>query len=73
MFLPRLPANLTPSIAMEAAMKIGYALLAKFGLFAPKTQAPDVFDLRLQRIGTRERRCQTKPILFRPQPQLMAA
>ena len=54
-------------------MKLGYALLARFGLFAPKSQGPDAFDLRLQRIGSRERRCQTRPILFRPLPQLLAA
>jgi hypothetical protein len=55
---------------MEAKMKFGYALLVRFGLFAPKPAAPDMFDLRLQRIGSRERNRQARPILFRPQPQL---
>ena len=55
-------------------MKRGYALLARFGLFAPKKlHGPDAFDLRLQRIGNRERRCQTRKVLFRPQPPLLAA
>ena len=54
-------------------MKFGYALLARFGLFAPKSEGPDAFDLRLQRIGSRERRRQARPILFRPQPQPLAA
>jgi hypothetical protein len=71
--LPRLPRNLTSENAMEAAMKFGFALLARFGLFVPKTPGPDAFDLRLQRIGSRERRRQTRPILFRPQPQLLEA
>lgn len=39
-------------------MKFGYRLLARFGLFAKKPDAPDIFELRLQRIGTRERRLQ---------------
>ena len=44
----------------------------KRSLFAPKATDPDVFDLRLQRIGTRERRRQARPILFRPQPLPLA-
>ena len=36
-----------------------FPLLARFGLFAPKTVfEPDVFELRLIRIGTREARVQ---------------
>lgn len=57
-------------------MKTVYALFAKFGPFAQKAAhipGPDIFDLRLQRIGSRERRCQTRKVLFRPQPQPMAA
>lgn len=50
-------------------MKFGYALLAKFGLFAAKPDQPDMFDLRLQRIGIRERNRQAHRALFRPQPQ----
>lgn len=53
-------------------MKFGYALLAKLALFLPKSEGPDAFDLRLQRIGTRERRRQARPVLFRLQPQPMA-
>ena len=50
-----------------------YTLLAKFGLFAPKSAAPDMFDLRLQRIGNRERNRQARRVLFRPQPQPLQA
>ena len=54
-------------------MKFGYSLLARFGLFAQKPEGPDAFDLRLQRIGTRERRQAVRPCLFRLQLQPMAA
>ena len=54
-------------------MKFGYALLAKFGLFVQKSAGPDAFDLRLQRIGSRERRCPSRRVLFRPLRQLMEA
>ena len=54
-------------------MKFGYAMLVRFGLFSRKPAAPDMFDLRLQRIGSRERNCTARPILFRPQPQLVQA
>ena len=54
-------------------MRFGYALLAQFGLFAQKSEGPDAFDLRLQRIGNRERHRQARRILFRQQPQLMEA
>lgn len=30
------------------------SLLNKFGLFAPKSETPEAFDLRLTRIQTRE-------------------
>ena len=29
-------------------MKFGFSLLARFGLFAQKSEGPDAFDLRLQ-------------------------
>ena len=53
-------------------MKYGYALLAKFGLYVQKS-SPDVFDLRLQRIGNRERRARARCMLFRQQPQPLEA
>ena len=49
-------------------MKLGKALFARFGLFAPKSDAPDAFDLRLQRIRKRERRVQAHQFLFRGLP-----
>jgi hypothetical protein len=57
----------------EIAMKLAQALLSRFGLFAQKPQGPDAFDLRLQRIGTRERRLQVRLALFKWQPQLQEA
>ena len=54
-------------------MKYGYALLARFGLFTQKPQGPDAFDLRLQRIGTRERLRKVRPLLFKALPQLLEA
>ena len=54
-------------------MRYGYALLARFGLFARKSEGPDAFDLRLQRIGARERYRQARAILFKGLPQLMEA
>ena len=56
---------------VEPEMKYGYALLARLGLFTQKSEGPDVFDLRLQRIGSRERQRKVRPILFKPPPQLM--
>lgn len=46
-------------------MKFGYSLLARFGLVAQKPEGPDAFDLRLQRIGSRECRRQVRERLFR--------
>lgn len=46
-------------------MKFGLNLLARLGLFTPKSEGPDAFDLRLQRIGSRERRSQARAVLFR--------
>lgn len=54
-------------------MKLVYALLARFGLFVRKDEGPDAFDLRLQRIGSRERRLKVRRFLFRPRPQRMEA
>ena len=54
-------------------MKLAQTLLARFGLFAQKPQGPDAFDLRLARIGTRERRLQVRLALFKGLPQLTAA
>ena len=54
-------------------MKYGFAMLARFGLFAQKPQGPDAFDLRLKRIGVREMRRQVRPFLFRASPNLMEA
>lgn len=36
-------------------------------------QAPDAFELRLQRIGRREEQRAVKPILFKALPQLLEA
>ena len=51
-------------------MQIGKTLLAKFGLFAPKTQVAsldkaDPFTLRLDRISMRECKRQVRQALFR--------
>ncbi|MGV8985488.1 MAG: hypothetical protein ACOH2H_04285 [Cypionkella sp.] len=46
-------------------MSIGMSLLAKFGLFAPKTDLPDPFALRLDRINMRESRREVRQALFR--------
>lgn len=46
-------------------MQLGKALFARFGLFTRKTEGPDVFDLRLQRIRSRERRLVLRKVLFR--------
>ena len=39
--------------------------LARFGLFAPKTDIADAFELRLTRIGTREARARSLGLTFR--------
>lgn len=55
-------------------MNYARQIFARLGLFAPKPdQAPDAFDLRLMRIGTRERRLNTRRALFRPKPAPLAA
>ncbi len=57
-------------------MKLCSALFARLGLFSPKTEtAPDPFEQRLNRIGSRERGFAThrQPGLFRNQPSLQEA
>ena len=48
-------------------MQYGKILLAKFGLFAskPKSDIPDPFALRLDRINMRESRRRVRQSLFR--------
>jgi hypothetical protein len=58
----------------EIAMKFGYALFAKFGLFTRKIDAaPDLFDLRLERTRTREARHEAQPMLFKNRLSQQAA
>ncbi|MDO8882587.1 MAG: hypothetical protein U0934_16070 [Pseudotabrizicola sp.] len=45
-------------------MTYALSLLQKFGLFAPKHDVSEVFDLRLTRIGSREARCKVRATLF---------
>ena len=54
-------------------MKLGKSLFARFGLFARKVEAPDLFDLRLERIGVRERRCTVRRGVFRTMSPRQAA
>lgn len=54
-------------------MRIGKALLAKFGLFAPKSDLPDPFALRLDRINMRESRRTVRLSLFSAWHQPLAA
>ena len=49
-----------------------FPLLAKFGLFAPKSHG-DIFDLRLTRIGSRESRARSLGLTFRSRPSHPAA
>ena len=46
-------------------MKLAQNLLIRFGFIAQKSEGPDAFDLRLQRIHSRERRRQVHAHLFR--------
>jgi hypothetical protein len=67
MFPPLCPGKTygsTPS--MEEAMQYTKMLLQRFGLFAPKSEAVDPFQQRLQRIGQREKRLSQRKALFRP-------
>lgn len=40
------------------------SLLNKFGLFAPKTEVPEAFDLRLTRLQSREARRDVRAAIF---------
>ncbi len=53
-------------------MKFATALLARLGLAAKDTKAPDAFDLRLRRIEQREAKHQAHQALFRNQRSLQA-
>lgn len=46
-------------------MKYGIALIARLGLYSPKDDAPDLFDLRLQRTRIREIRREVTSVLFK--------
>ncbi len=46
-------------------MKLGKALFTRLGLYSRKSDGPDLFDLRLERIGVRERRCTSRRGVFR--------
>lgn len=48
-------------------MKLGYALIARFGLNSAKTTEPDMFDLRLERSRNRENRRVIQSTLFKTQ------
>lgn len=61
-------------------MTLGKTIAARLGLFSRKkpagraaTDAPDTFDLRLQRIGTREGRLPARQVLFRTRSEPLAA
>lgn len=42
-----------------------FPFLARFGLFVPKVETADAFDLRLTRIGTREARARSLGMTFK--------
>jgi hypothetical protein len=54
-------------------MKLGKAMFARLGLFSRKVEVTDLFDLRLQRIGVRERRCKARTGVFRTLSSRLAA
>lgn len=55
-------------------MKFGKQILSRIGLSArKKEQAPDVFDLRLQRLGRREAQLILRRALFKQLLQPVAA
>ncbi len=54
-------------------MKLAYDLFARFGLFGTKADAPDFFDLRLERTRSRENRLAAKQVLFKTRSALRAA
>ena len=72
-FCPASPGNWSDEMPTGVMiMKFGKALFARFGLFAPKQACPDLFDLRLQRIGRRERLHDVRRGLFRNPPSPLA-
>ncbi len=54
-------------------MKLALDLFARFGLFSPKADTPDFFDLRLERTRSRENRRVAKQGLFKTRSALRAA
>lgn len=72
--------ELTPRVArsnpnkhpQESAMTKLIPLLERFGLFAPKQDSADLFDLRLMRIGTREARARNQCQTFKNRPSRSA-
>lgn len=45
-------------------MALIFSLMSKFGLYAPKVETSEAFDLRLTRLQSRESRHQTKGAIF---------
>lgn len=54
-------------------MKLGRNILVRFGLISEKVEEPDLFDVRLVRIGVRERRCTARAGVFKTWSQRPAA
>ena len=54
-------------------MQIGKSLLAKFALYAPKSEILDAFAMRLERINLRESRHEVRQALFRGFAQSLEA
>ena len=54
-------------------MKFGKALFARLGFFSRKVEVPDLFALRLARIGLRERRCTARKGVFKTLSSRLAA
>ena len=54
-------------------MKLALDMFARFGLFGTKADAPDFFDMRLERTRSRENRCAAKQGLFKTRSALRAA
>ena len=66
-FLPRLGGRVEAwqEDLEETVMRFGKALFARLGLLPRAGFGPDAFDLRLQRIGVRERQCHVRAGVFR--------
>ncbi len=54
-------------------MKFAFDLFARLGLFGPKVETPDFFDLRLERSRARENRRVAKQGLFKTRSARLAA